>query len=137
METINMKNIRVLLTKIGFDGHDRGLRLVASALRDGGIEVIYTGPWQTIEQVTETALQEDVDVVGISSLGYDHVLIPKLLKLFKEKKMDNILVIVGGIIAPDEIPALKDAGVAEVFHPGTKLSSIVEFVKENVISPCS
>jgi len=80
-----MKNIRVLLTKIGFDGHDRGLRLVASALRDGGIEVIYTGPWQTVEQVTETALQEDVDVVGISSLGYDHVLIPRLLKLFKEK----------------------------------------------------
>ena len=76
-----MRNIRVLLTKIGFDGHDRGVKLVASAMRDAGMEVIYTGPWQTVEEVAETALQEDVDLIGISSLGYDHVLIPKLMEL--------------------------------------------------------
>ncbi len=127
-----MQNIRVLLTKIGFDGHDRGIKLVASALRDAGMEVIYTGPWQTIEEVTETALQEDVDVIGISSLGYDHVLIPGLMKLCEERNMLDTLVIVGGVIPPDEMPALKDAGVAEIFPSGTTLDSIVEFVRENI-----
>ena len=127
-----MQNIRVLLTKIGFDGHDRGIKLVASALRDAGMEVIYTGPWQTIEEVTETALQEDVDVIGVSSLGYDHVLIPGLMKLCEERNMLDTLVIVGGVIPPDEMPALKDAGVAEIFPSGTTLDSIVEFVRENI-----
>lgn len=127
-----MQNIRVLLTKIGFDGHDRGIKLVASALRDAGMEVIYTGPWQTIEEVTETALQEDVDVIGVSSLGYDHVLIPGLMKLCEERNMLDTLVIVGGVIPPDEMPALKDAGVAEIFPSGTTLDSIVEFVRKNI-----
>ena len=127
-----MKNIRVLLTKIGFDGHDRGVRLVASAMRDAGMEVIYTGPWQTIEEVTETALQEDVDLIGISSLGYDHLLIPKLIKLLDQKKLNDVYVIVGGVIPPDEIADLKNAGVAEVFPPGMTLNSIIEFVTSKV-----
>ncbi|MDY7033453.1 MAG: cobalamin B12-binding domain-containing protein [Thermodesulfobacteriota bacterium] len=124
-----MRNTRVLLTKIGFDGHDRGVKLVASAMRDAGLEVIYTGPWQTVEGVAETALQEDVDVIGISSLGYDHVLIPQLMELLRKKNLNDVLVIVGGVIPPDEVTALKDAGVAEVFPPGTKLNSIVEYVE--------
>jgi methylmalonyl-CoA mutase C-terminal domain/subunit len=127
-----MQNIRVLLTKIGFDGHDRGVKIVASALRDAGMEVIYTGPWQTAEEVTEIALQEDVDVIGISTLGYDHVLIPGLMKLCKEKNITDTLMIVGGIIPPDEVPALKAAGVAEIFPPGTRMDSIVEFVRKNL-----
>ena len=127
-----MQNIRVLLTKIGFDGHDRGVKIVASALRDAGMEVIYTGPWQTAEEVTEIALQEDVDVIGISTLGYDHVLIPGLMNLCKEKNITDTLMIVGGVIPPDEVPALKAVGVAEIFPPGTRMESIVEFVRENL-----
>jgi len=127
-----MQNIRVLLTKIGFDGHDRGVKIVASALRDAGMEVIYTGPWQTVEEVTEIALQEDVDVIGISTLGYDHVLIPGLMKLCEEKNITDTLMIVGGVIPPDEVPALKAVGVAEIFPPGTRMDSIVEFVRENL-----
>ena len=127
-----MKTVRVLLTKIGFDGHDRGVKLVASAMRDAGMEVIYTGPWQTIEEVAEIALQEDVDIIGISSLGYDHVLVPKLMKLLRSKKLDDVHVIVGGIIPTDEIADLKEAGVGEIFCPGTKMDSIVEYVKSKV-----
>ena len=127
-----MKNIRILLTKIGFDGHDRGVRLVASAMRDAGMEVIYTGPWQTVEEVAETALQEDVDMIGISSLGYDHLLIPHLIKLLNQKKLNDVHVIVGGIIPPDEIADLKNAGVAEVFPPGVTLDSIIEFVTDKI-----
>ena len=125
-------NIRVLLTKIGFDGHDRGVKVVASALRDAGMEVIYTGPWQTVEDVADIAIQEDVDVIGISTLGYDHVLIPGLMQLCSEKNMQDILVIVGGIIPRDEAPALKDTGVAEIFPPGTPLDHIVEFIQSNL-----
>ena len=120
------------MAKIGFDGHDRGAKLVTSAMRDAGMEVIYTGPWQAVEEVAETALQEDVDVIGISSLGYDHVLIPKLMGLLKKKNLNDILVIVGGVIPQDEIPGLKNAGVAEVFPPGTKLNRIVEYVRDMV-----
>ena len=123
-----MKNIRVLLTKIGFDGHDRGVKLVATAMKDAGMEVIYTGPWQTVEEVAETALQEDVDLIGISSLGYDHLLIPKLIKLLNKKNLNDMLVIVGGVIPPDEIADLKNVGVAEVFPPGTRLNQIVEYI---------
>ena len=128
-----MKNIRVLLTKIGFDGHDRGVKLVASALRDAGMEVIYTGPWQTVEGVVETALQEDVNVIGVSTLGYDHVLIPKLMKLLREKSLSDITVIVGGVIPPDEIPDLMNEGVDEVFPPGTNLESIVKHVRDKAM----
>ena len=120
------------MAKIGFDGHDRGAKLVTSAMRDAGMEVIYTGPWQAVEEVAETALQEDVDVIGISTLGYDHVLIPKLMGLLKKKNLNDILVIVGGVIPPDEIPGLKNSGVAEVFPPGTKLSRIVEYVRDMI-----
>jgi len=125
-----MVNIRVLLTKIGFDGHDRGVKLVASAMRDAGMEVIYTGPWQTADEVIKTAIQEDVGVIGISSLCYDHVLIPNLMKLLREKNLNDVLVIVGGIIPPDEIASLKNVGVAQVFPPGTKLNRIVEYVRD-------
>lgn len=127
-----MQKIRVLLTKIGFDGHDRGVKVVASALREAGMEVIYTGPWQTVEEVAEIALQEDVDVLGISTLGYDHPLIPKLMNLLQQKDMDDIFVIVGGVIPYDEVPSLKVAGIAEYFPPGSKLNSIVEFIREKV-----
>lgn len=120
------------MAKIGFDGHDRGAKLVTSAMRDAGMEVIYTGPWQAVEEVAETALQEDVDVIGISTLGYDHVLIPKLMELLKKKNLNDILVIVGGVIPPDEIPGLKSTGVAEVFPPGTKLNRIVEYVRDMI-----
>ena len=127
-----MKNIRVLLTKIGFDGHDLGVRVLASAMRDAGMEVIYTGPWQKVEEVVETALQEDVDLIGISSLGYDHVLIPNLMELLRKKSLNEVCVIVGGIIPPDEITGLKNAGVAEVFPPGTRLDQIVEYITDKI-----
>lgn len=123
-----MGKIRVLLTKIGLDGHDRGVKVVATTLRDAGMEVIYTGPWQTVEQVAEAAAQEGVDVIGISSLAYDHVLIPKLMKLLREKNLTDVLVIVGGIIPPDEASSLKEIGVAEIFPPGSPLDYIVEFI---------
>ena len=127
-----MQKIRVLLTKIGFDGHDRGVKVVASALKEAGMEVIYTGPWQTVEEVAEIALQEDVDVMGISTLGYDHPLIPKLMNLLQQKDMGDILVVVGGIIPHDELPPLKAAGIAEYFPPGSRLKSIVEFIRGKV-----
>jgi methylmalonyl-CoA mutase C-terminal domain/subunit len=126
-----MNSIKVLLAKLGFDGHDRGVKVVATGLRDAGMEVVYIGPWQTPESVAKAAIEEDVDVIGISSLGYDHVLIPKLLTELKKVKSD-IPVIVGGIIPPDEVHALKDAGVAEVFPPGSSMDSIVHFVRKIV-----
>ncbi len=124
--------IRVLLAKIGMDGHDRGARVVAGALREAGMEVIYTGPWQTVDQVTKAALQEDVDVIGISSLSYDHVLVPGLIENLRRHGADDILVIVGGIIPDDDVRMLEEAGVARVFHPGTKMSEIVEFISRAV-----
>lgn len=127
-----MRKIRVLLTKIGFDAHDRGVRVVASALKEDGMEVIYTGPWQSIEEVVEASLQEDVDVIGVSSLAYDHLLIPKLMDALKEKGMTDLLVIVGGVIPAGDVPALKGSGVAEVFPPGTPLNRIARFIRGNV-----
>lgn len=116
------------MTKLGFDGHDRGVKVVTSALRQAGIEVIYTGPWQTVEGVVEAALQEDADLIGVSSLAYDHPLIPKLMARLREREL-TIPVMVGGIIPPDEVPALKQAGVAGIFPPGTPLDKIVQFVE--------
>jgi methylmalonyl-CoA mutase C-terminal domain/subunit len=116
---------RVLMTKIGFDGHDRGSRLVARFLRDAGMEVIYTGPWQPVESVVSMALQEDVDVIGISSLAADHLLIPKLMSALTQAGLDDVLVVVGGVVPDPEVPLLLDAGVAEVFHPGSTRDQIV------------
>ncbi|MEK7847659.1 MAG: cobalamin B12-binding domain-containing protein [Chloroflexota bacterium] len=123
--------IRVLMAKVGFDGHDRGVKVVTAALRQAGMEVIYTGPWQTVEAVVETALQEDVDVIGISSLAYDHPLVPKLVARLKDRGA-SIPVIVGGVIPPDDVRQLLQAGVRAVFPPGTPLDDIVKCVRECV-----
>ncbi|HDJ51443.1 MAG TPA: cobalamin B12-binding domain-containing protein [Thermoprotei archaeon] len=123
------KKIRVLIAKPGLDGHDRGAKVVARALRDAGMEVIYTGLRQTPEQIVETALQEDVDVIGLSILSGAHmVLVPKILKLLQERGI-NVPVVVGGIIPPDDAQKLKEVGVYEVLGPGTPLKEIVEIIK--------
>jgi methylmalonyl-CoA mutase, C-terminal domain len=116
---------RVLVTKIGLDGHDRGSRLVAGFLRDAGMEVIYTAPWQAIETVVRQAMEEDVDVIGISSLATDHLLMPQLMKALRVAQMDDVAVVVGGIIPENEIGLLEDSGVAAVFHPGSSRDDIV------------
>ena len=127
------KRIRVLVAKPGLDGHDRGAKVVARALRDAGFEVIYTGLRQTPEQIAEAALQEDVNVVAMSILSGAHPhLFPKVVNLVREKGMDDVLIIGGGVIPEPDIPALKEAGVAEVFTPGTPTSAIVDFIKANV-----
>ncbi|MCK5303468.1 MAG: cobalamin B12-binding domain-containing protein, partial [Candidatus Thorarchaeota archaeon] len=114
------KKIRVLVAKPGLDGHDRGAKIVARALRDAGMEVIYTGLRQTPEMIVEAAISEDVNVIGMSILsGAHNALFPKVMELLKAEGVDNILVIGGGIIPQDDVPALKDAGIAEVFGPGT------------------
>lgn len=123
--------IRVLMAKLGFDGHDRGVKVVTAALRQAGMEVIYTGPWQTVEAVVETALQEDVDIIGISTLAYDHPLIPKLIARLKERGT-NTPVVVGGVIPPDEVPQLEAAGVKGIFPPGTPLEDIISCIRESV-----
>ncbi|MBI2864919.1 MAG: cobalamin B12-binding domain-containing protein [Chloroflexi bacterium] len=125
---MDLASIRVLLTKIGLDGHDTGVLVVARALRDAGVEVIYTGPWQTPESVVEAAIQEDADVIGISSLAYDHVLVPKLMARLRERGIGDVPVLVGGVIPGPDIKKLKEAGVVEVFHPGAKLDDIVAFI---------
>ena len=127
------KRIRVLVAKPGLDGHDRGAKVVARALRDAGFEVIYTGLRQTPEQIAEAALQEDVNVVAMSILSGAHPhLFPKVVNLVREKGMDDVLIIGGGVIPETDIPALKEAGVAEVYTPGTPTSAIVDFIKANV-----
>ena len=120
--------IRFLLGKIGTDGHDRGARTIAYALRDAGIETIYTGPWQTVESIVETAIQEGVDIIGISTLSGDYLLMPKLMKLLREKGV-NVPVVLGGIVPKDAEDMVKQAGVAEVFHPGTSLETIITTIK--------
>ena len=116
---------RVLVTKIGFDGHDRGSRIVAGFLRDAGMEVIYTAPWQSIETVVNQALEEDVDAIGISSLATDHLLVPKLMKALRDAELHDVIVVVGGIVPDDEVPLLSNAGVMAVFHPGSSRKEIV------------
>jgi len=134
--SIKDKKIRVLIAKPGLDSHDRGAKIVARALRDAGMEVIYTGLRQTPEQIAETALQEDVDVIGLSILSGAHMtLFPKTMQLLKKKGLTDVLVFAGGIIPEEDVPALKKAGIREVFGPGTPTSSLVEFVKNNVPSP--
>ena len=115
---------RVLVTKIGLDGHDRGSRIVAAACRDAGMEVIYTPPWQSIAAVVKLALEEDVDVVGISSLATDHLIVPKLMQALREAGLGSVRVVVGGIVPDSEERVLLESGVREVFHPGSKLEDI-------------
>ena len=128
-----MAKVRVLVAKPGLDGHDRGAKVVARALRDAGFEVIYTGLRQTPEQIAEAALQEDVNVVAMSILSGAHPhLFPKVVNLLREKGVDDVLIIGGGVIPETDIPALKEAGIAEVFTPGTPTGDIVDFIKANV-----
>ncbi len=125
--------IRVLVAKPGLDGHDRGAKVVARALRDAGMEVIYTGLHQTAEMIVNTALQEDVDVVGLSLLSGAHMtLFRDVTEALKERDMGDVLVIGGGIIPEEDIPGLKSAGIGGVFGPGTPLEDIVKFIRENV-----
>ncbi len=125
------RKIRVLIAKAGLDGHDRGAKVVAAALRDAGMEVIYTGLRQTPEMIVQAAIQEDVDVIGVSILSGAHMTIfPKIIKLMKEKGLDDVLLICGGIIPDEDIPKLKEMGVAEVFTPGTLTTEIVNFIKD-------
>ncbi len=121
---------KVLVTKIGFDGHDRGSRVVAAALRDAGMEVIYTPPWQEIAAVVKLATEEDVDVIGISSLATDHLIVPKLMQALREAGLGDVAVIVGGIVPDEDEQLLLEAGVARVFHPGSSLPSIAAAVRE-------
>jgi methylmalonyl-CoA mutase C-terminal domain/subunit len=126
------KKIRVLIAKPGLDGHDRGAKIIARALRDAGMEVIYTGLRQTPEMIASAAVQEDVDVIGLSILsGAHNTLCARLMELLREKKMNDVTVLIGGIIPEADIPALKKAGIAGIFLPGTPTQAIVDFIREN------
>ncbi|MEY8303290.1 cobalamin B12-binding domain-containing protein [Anaerosalibacter bizertensis] len=125
--------IRVLVAKPGLDGHDRGAKVIARSLRDAGMEVIYTGLRQTPEQIVAAAIQEDVDVVAMSILsGAHNHLFPKVVNLLKEEGADDLLIIGGGVIPEDDIPKLKEAGVEEIFTPGTSTKDVVNYIKEHV-----
>jgi methylmalonyl-CoA mutase, C-terminal domain len=125
-----MSKIRVVIAKPGLDGHDRGAKVIARALRDAGMEVIYTGLRQTPEQIASAALQEDADVVGLSILsGAHNHICPRVVQLLRERGADDVLVVVGGIIPDVDIPRLKNAGIAEVFLPGTPMQEIVDFIR--------
>ena len=130
---MNEKKIRVLVAKPGLDGHDRGAKVVARALRDAGMEVIYTGLRQTPEQIVNAALQEDVDAIGLSILSGAHMhLFPRIIKLLQEKKIDDVLLFAGGIIPDRDTSELKELGVSGIFPPGSSLQEIVDFVKTHV-----
>ena len=132
---MNERKIRVLVAKPGLDGHDRGAKIIARALLDAGMEVIYTGLRQTPEMIASAALQEDVDAVGISILsGAHNTLCPRIVNLLRENGMDDTLVLVGGIVPQEDIPALKANGVSEIFLPGTSTEDIVKFIRANVRS---
>ncbi|MFA7550216.1 MAG: cobalamin B12-binding domain-containing protein [Sedimentibacter sp.] len=125
--------IRVLIAKPGLDGHDRGAKVIARALRDAGMEVIYTGLRQTPEQIVAAAVQEDVDVVGMSLLsGAHNYLFPRVAELLKEQGVDDVLIVGGGVIPDDDIQGLKDSGITEIFTPGAQTSKMIEFIKNNV-----
>lgn len=127
------RTIRVVVAKVGLDGHDRGAKIIARALRDAGMEVIYTGLHQTPEQVVETAIQEDADAIGVSILSGAHMtLIPRIIELLREQGADDILVFCGGTIPKDDIPKLKEMGVGEVFTPGTPTRKAIEYVRQAV-----
>jgi methylmalonyl-CoA mutase C-terminal domain/subunit len=125
------KPLKILLTKLGLDGHDRGVATLARALMDAGMEVVYLGLHQMPEQVVQAALQEDADILGISSLADAHnALVPRVMKLLKEKGIEDIRVILGGFIQPEDIPHLKEAGVTEVFGIGTQLETVVDWIRK-------
>ena len=127
------KKIRVLIAKPGLDSHDRGAKIVARALRDAGMEVIYTGLRQTPEQIAETALQEDVDVIGLSILSGAHkTLFPRIMRLLKDQDMTDVMVFAGGIIPEEDIAELKKLGIREIFGPGTPTETIIQYVLENI-----
>jgi methylmalonyl-CoA mutase C-terminal domain/subunit len=129
----NERKIRVLIAKPGLDSHDRGAKIIARALRDAGMEVIYTGLRQTPEQIVETALQEDVDVIGLSILSGAHrTLFPRITELLKQKDLTDVLVVAGGIIPEEDVPEMKELGIKEIFGPGTPTDKIVQFVLENI-----
>ena len=127
------RKVRVLVAKPGLDGHDRGAKVIARALRDAGMEVIYTGLRQTPEMIVTASLQEDVDVIGLSILsGAHNVIVPRVMDLMKQHKMDDVIVVVGGIIPDQDIPALKAIGVGAIFQPGTTMDNIVQYIRANV-----
>jgi methylmalonyl-CoA mutase, C-terminal domain len=133
MEAATARKIRVVVAKPGLDGHDRGAKIIARALRDAGMEVIYTGLHQTPEQIVDTAIQEDADAIGLSILSGAHMtLFAKVLELLREREAEDIKVFGGGIIPEDDIPPLKEQGVAEIFTPGATTTSIVDWVRQNV-----
>jgi methylmalonyl-CoA mutase, C-terminal domain len=128
-----MRKIRVIVAKPGLDGHDRGAKVIARALRDAGMEVIYTGLRQTPEQIVTAALQEDADVIGLSILsGAHNHIAPKLMELIKSRGLDDVLVVIGGIIPDVDIPKLREIGVKGIFQPGTPIDEIVTFINSNV-----
>lgn len=128
-----MRKIRVVIAKPGLDGHDRGAKVIARALRDAGMEVIYTGLRQTPEQIVSAALQEDADVIGLSILSGAHMhACPRILELLREKELDDVLLLVGGIIPDVDVPKLKEMGVKGVFLPGTPMQEIVDFITSSV-----
>jgi methylmalonyl-CoA mutase C-terminal domain/subunit len=127
------KKIKVLIAKPGLDGHDRGAKIVARGLRDAGFEVVYTGLHQTPEEIVATAIQEDVDVIGVSSLAGAHMyLFPRIIELLEEKGAGDIPVFGGGIIPEDDIPLLKKAGIREIFTPGTPVEATVSWIRDNI-----
>ena len=127
------RKIRVLIAKPGLDGHDRGAKVIARALRDAGMEVVYTGIRQTPEMIAEAALHEDVDVVGMSILSGAHMaLFPRVMELLRENDMDDVLVVTGGIIPDEDVPALNEMGIQGIFGPGTPTDEIVDFIRENI-----
>lgn len=128
MNASGQRPYRVLVTKIGLDGHDRGSRIVAAYLRDAGMEVIYTPPWQEIPSLVRLATDEDVDVIGISSLATDHLLVPKLLEAMRAADLGNIPVVVGGIVPDEDEKALLEAGARRIFHPGSAREDIVDTI---------
>jgi methylmalonyl-CoA mutase C-terminal domain/subunit len=129
------RKIRVVVAKPGLDGHDRGAKIIARALRDAGMEVIYTGLHQTPEQIVETVIQEDADAVGLSILSGAHMtLVPRVIELLREQDVDDVIITVGGTIPSDDIPQLKELGVAEVFTPGTPTQEIIDFIRGAVRS---
>ncbi len=130
------RKIRVLVAKPGLDGHDRGAKVIARALRDAGMEVIYTGLRQTPEQIVNAAIQEDVDVIALSILsGAHNHLFPRVVELLKERGVEDVLVFGGGVIPEEDIPFLKSKGIAEIFGPGTPTSKTIEFIRSNLKQP--
>lgn len=130
---MNSRPIRVLVAKPGLDGHDRGAKVIARALRDAGMEVIYTGLRQTPEQIVSAAIQEDADVVAMSILsGAHNHLLPRVVELLKQEKAEDILVLGGGVIPDEDIPGLKEAGIKEIFTPGTTTTAVIDYINENV-----